>query len=319
MEPRHVLVTGGAGFIGSHLCQRLLAHGHRVTCLDDLSTSTGHSLAALSTHPQFRFIKGDVTEPIHVNVDRIFHLACPASPIHYQQDPVRTLMTAVLGTKSVLDLAQSCGARILTTSTSEVYGDPALHPQRENYWGNVNPIGPRACYNEGKRAAETLAVDYARQHGVAVKIVRLFNTYGPGMAVGDGRVVPSFIRDALAGDPLRIHGDGLQTRSFCYVSDVVEALSRMMETPAPTVGPVNIGNPQEITMRDLAELIRRMTDSRSPIISMDRPQDDPERRRPDIDLAHALLDWAPTTDLETGISLTIDYFKQTRAISEGPS
>jgi UDP-glucuronate decarboxylase len=310
-----VLVTGGAGFIGGHLCERLVTEGYRVTVLDDLSTAHGDSVSPKQKFPGCEFVQRDVAEAFDMDVDVIFHLACPASPVHYQRDPVRTLMTAILGTKSMLDLARQSGATMLMTSTSEVYGDPDRHPQNEDYWGHVNPIGPRACYDEGKRAAETLAMDYLRQHSVIVKVARLFNTYGPGMAPHDGRVVPTFIRDALAGDPLVIHGDGGQTRSFCYVTDVVDALMRMMATSAAIVGPINIGNPDEISMLDLARLTLVKTGSDSRISFTERPQDDPERRRPDISRARTLLQWAPSTGLDDGLAQTIDHFRRTHPMN----
>ena len=318
MGQGRVLVTGGAGFIGRHLCDRLLSDGYEVTCVDDLSTSSPQAISALRHHPHFHFINGDVREPLSLEVDRIFHLACPASPRHYSRDPIRTLTTAVMGTKMVLDLARQQDARVLITSTSEVYGDPHLHPQSENYWGNVNPIGPRSCYDEGKRAAEALAVDYARHASVKVKIVRLFNTYGPGMSLGDGRVVPTFINDSLTGVPIRIHGDGRQTRSFCYVADVVEALVRMMDAPASITGPINIGNPHEIAVADLAALIQRRTGTSSSLVFVGRPQDDPERRQPDISRAKNLLNWSPAIDLETGIDRTIAYFRRLQAPTYAP-
>jgi UDP-glucuronate decarboxylase len=311
-----VLVTGGAGFLGSHLCDRLIERGDDVICVDNFFTGSKENVRHLIGHPRFELIRHDIVHPLYVEADRIFNLACPASPEAYQYNPIKTIKTSTVGMVNIMGLAKRCGARVLHASTSEVYGDPLVHPQTEDYWGHVNPIGPRACYNEGKRAAETLAMDYARHHGVGVKIVRLFNTYGPGMTPGDGRVVPAFIQDALSGDPLLIHGDGSQTRSFCYVTDVVEALIRMMDTPPAVMGPINVGNPHEITMRDLAELIRVKTGSCSVVEFMDRPVDDPERRRPDIGRARALLDWVPTTDLDAGMDQTISYFRRLKRTSE---
>ncbi|MBP7064862.1 UDP-glucuronic acid decarboxylase family protein [Ferrovibrio sp.] len=304
-----ILVTGGAGFIGSHLVDRLLALGHSVICLDNLLTGQRGSLAHLARHPRFEFRLHDVTEPVQLDVDQIYNLACPASPIHYQYNPVQTVRTAVLGAINMLDLAKNTGARIFQASTSEIYGDPLVHPQPEGYWGNVNPIGPRACYDEGKRCAETLFFDYRRQFGLSIRVARLFNTYGPRMHREDGRVVSDFIVRALAGEPLVIHGDGRQTRSFCYVDDTVEAILRLMQVPDDDIGPVNLGNPAEETILGLAERVLRQTGSRSTIRHEPRREDDPIQRQPDIALARARLDWQPETDLETGLARTIAYFK----------
>lgn len=306
-----VLVTGGAGFIGSHLCGRLLADGHEVLCLDNFLTGQQANLAPLLAHPRFRVMEHDVTKPVPETgaVDRIFNLACPASPVHYQADPVGTTKTSVLGAIHMLDLAARHGARILQTSTSEVYGDPEVHPQPESYWGRVNPIGPRACYDEGKRCAEILFLDTHRQTGLSVKIARIFNTYGPHMAPDDGRVVATFIMQALAGEDITLYGDGVQTRSFCYVDDMVEGLLRLMDSDETVTGPVNLGNPEEFTMRELAEIVLRLTGSSSRIVHRPLPTDDPRQRQPDITLAGKLLDWAPTVSVEQGLERTIAYFQ----------
>ncbi|MEZ4330510.1 MAG: UDP-glucuronic acid decarboxylase family protein [Myxococcota bacterium] len=306
---KRVLVTGGAGFIGSHLCERLLERGASVVSLDNYFTGTRDNIAALLGHPQFEAIRHDVTSPMSIEVDEIYNLACPASPIHYQFDPVQTTKTNVHGAINVLALAERCGAKVLQASTSEVYGDPEIHPQPETYWGRVNPIGLRACYDEGKRCAETLFFDYHRQHGVVIKVARIFNTYGPRMRPDDGRVVSSFICQALAGEPLTLFGSGEQSRSFCYVDDMVDGLLRLMETPDDVTGPVNLGRPQEFTMRELAERVLAMTGSASAIVHRPLPADDPARRRPDIALARALLSWEPRVDLEEGLRATIDYFR----------
>jgi UDP-glucuronate decarboxylase len=310
---RRVLVTGGAGFIGSHLCDRLLAAGHEVLCVDNFYSSTRANVEHLLGHPRFELIRHDVTFPLYVEVDDIYHLACPASPVHYQRDPVQTTKTAVHGSINMLGLAKRTKARILLTSTSEVYGDPEVHPQREDYWGHVNPIGPRACYDEGKRAAETLFFDYWRQHDLQIKVTRLFNTYGPRMHPRDGRVVSNFVLSALRGEPLTLYGDGSQTRSFCYVDDLVDGLLRMMDTPADVTGPVNLGNPGEFTIRELAELVTELTGSRSEITYLPLPTDDPVRRRPDITRATELLDWTPTIPLREGLRRTISYFRDPEA------
>jgi len=309
---KRILVTGGAGFIGRHLCERLLHDGHKVYCLDNFCTGARRNIAELLAHPNFRLVTHDVCAPFDFEVDEIYNLACPASPVHYQRDPLQTLKTSVYGAVHALELAVRRNACVLQASTSEVYGDPAVHPQSESYWGNVNPIGPRSCYDEGKRCAETLFVDYRRQHGARIKIARIFNTYGPHMQEHDGRVVSNFIVQALARRPITLYGDGTQTRSFCYVSDLVEALVRLMESPDDLIGPVNLGNPQECSMYDLARLVKRLTGSRSPIVFAPLPADDPRRRRPDIAQAQALLGWTPTVSLEQGLMRTTAYFEARR-------
>ena len=303
------LVTGGAGFIGSHLCERLMAGGCDVICLDNLFTGAKSNIAHLLDEPNFEFIRHDVTEPLRLEVDCIFNLACPASPVHYKHDPVQTVKTSVHGAINMLDLARRCGARILQASTSEVYGDPLSHPQSEDDWGNVNPIGPRACYDEGKRCAETLFFDYHRQHGVDIRVARIFNTYGPRMHPSDGRVVSNFVVQALLDRPLTLTGDGSQTRSFCYVDDLVDGLLAYMALEEAPPGPVNFGNPQEITIAQLAETVVRLCESRSPIALVPLEQDDPTRRRPDISRAGELLGWSPSTDLEAGLETTIGWFR----------
>ena len=305
-----VLVTGGAGFIGSHLCERLLTDGYDVLCVDNYYSSTKNNIAHLLDHPRFEVIRHDVTFPLYVEVDQIFHLACPASPVHYQRDPVRTTKTAVHGSINMLGLAKRTGARILLTSTSEVYGDPLVHPQTEDYWGNVNPIGPRACYDEGKRAAETLFFDYHRQHNLDIKVVRLFNTYGPRMHPQDGRVVSNFIMSALTGAPLTVYGEGQQTRSFCYVSDLIDGLIAMMNTRSDVTGPINLGNPGEFTIGELANIVIEKTNSDSKIDYLPLPVDDPIRRQPDITRAKASLGWEPTIALSEGLDTTIAHFKE---------
>ncbi|MEI6304054.1 MAG: UDP-glucuronic acid decarboxylase family protein [Betaproteobacteria bacterium] len=304
-----ILVTGGAGFIGSHLCEKLLHHGHDVLCVDNYFTGSKGNISHLLGNPLFEAMRHDVTFPLYVEVDRIFNLACPASPIHYQFDPVQTTKTCVHGAINMLGLAKRLKARILQASTSEVYGDPEEHPQTEAYWGRVNPIGPRACYDEGKRCAETLFFDFHRQYKLEIKVARIFNTYGPRMLPDDGRVVSNFIVQALRGTDLTIYGDGTQTRSFCYVDDLVDGLMKLMESPADTPGPINLGNPVEFTMRELAELVLRLTGSRSKLVFMPLPQDDPRQRQPDIALARATLDWTPTVQLEEGLKKTIAYFR----------
>ena len=304
-----VLVTGGAGFIGSHLCERLLDDGFDVLCVDNFYSSTRDNISHLLDNPRFELIRHDVTFPLYVEVDRIFHLACPASPVHYQRDPVQTTKTAVHGSINMLGLAKRTGARILLTSTSEVYGDPLVHPQSEDYWGNVNPIGPRACYDEGKRAAETLFFDYHRQHGLDIKVARLFNTYGPRMHPNDGRVVSNFVVSALAGEPLTIYGDGSQTRSFCYVSDLIEGLLALMNSSADVTGPINLGNPGEFTIGALADLVVEMTSTTAGITHLPLPTDDPTRRQPDITRAREQLQWSPTVSLRDGLLPTIEYFR----------
>ncbi len=308
MKSKRVLVTGGAGFLGSHLCERLLADGHRVICLDNLYTGSHRNIEKLLGNRRFEFLRHDVNEPFVVEVDQVFHLACPASPVHYQKNPVRTIRTCVAGTLNALDMTREVGARILLASTSEVYGDPAIHPQPETYRGDVNPIGPRACYDEGKRCAEALAVSYARQYGVQVRIARIFNTYGPRMQEDDGRVVSNFIVQALRGEPMTIYGDGAQTRSFCYVDDLIEALVRFMNVETDS-SPVNIGNPAEVTIGEIARTIRAMIGSTVDLVTMPLPADDPTRRCPDTTKARALLDWAPKIDLATGLAKTIADFK----------
>jgi len=305
-----VLVTGGAGFIGSHLCERLLGDGYDVLCVDNYYSSTKDNIAHLLDHPRFEVIRHDVTFPLYVEVDQIFHLACPASPVHYQRDPVQTTKTAVHGSINMLGLAKRTGARILLTSTSEVYGDPLVHPQTEDYWGNVNPIGPRACYDEGKRAAETLFFDYHRQHNLDIKVVRLFNTYGPRMHPQDGRVVSNFIMSALTGRPLTVYGEGEQTRSFCYVSDLIDGLVAMMNSGRDVTGPINLGNPGEFTIGELANIVIEKTKSGSKIDYLPLPVDDPTRRQPDISRAREILGWQPTIALREGLDTTIAHFKE---------
>ena len=307
---KRVLVTGGAGFIGAHLCARLLEAENSVICLDNYFTGTRDNIAELLGNPQFEAIRHDVTLPMSIEVDEIYNLACPASPIHYQFDPVQTTKTNVHGAINVLDLAKRCQAKVLQASTSEVYGDPEVHPQPEGYWGRVNPIGLRACYDEGKRCAETLFFDYHRQHGVVIKVARIFNTYGPLMRPDDGRVVSTFICQALAGEPITIFGNGQQSRSFCYVDDLVDGLIRLMNTPDDVTGPVNLGRPQEFTMLELAEKVLDATKSRSTIVYRALPADDPVQRRPDISLARKLLSWEPRIDLEDGLRATVEYFQQ---------
>ena len=309
-DAKTVLVTGGAGFLGSHLIDRLLAAGHEVLCVDNLFTGSKRNIAHLHGHPRLEFMRHDVTLPLYVEADEIYNLACPASPVHYQHDPVQTTKTSVHGAINMLGLAKRLGAKILQASTSEVYGDPAIHPQPESYWGNVNPIGPRSCYDEGKRCAETLFFDYHRQHKLRTKVVRIFNTYGPRMHPNDGRVVSNFIVQALRGEDITLYGDGQQTRSFCYVSDLVTAMMRTMEdTPDGFTGPVNIGNPGEFTIRELAELVVEMTGSRSELVFRPLPADDPKQRRPDITLARQMLGWEPKIALREGLAETIAYFR----------
>lgn len=307
-SPLHILVTGGAGFVGSHLCERLLARGDRVTCLDNLYTGSRDNIAHLMSESRFAFVEHDVNTPYDTEVDQIYNLACPASPVHYQYDPVMTVRTNVMGAINMLDLAKRSGARILQASTSEVYGDPEVHPQVESYWGRVNPIGPRACYDEGKRCAETLFFDYSRQENLDIKVARIFNTYGPRMAINDGRVVSNFVVQALTHQPITIYGEGAQTRSFCYVDDLVEGLIRLMATPAGFTGPVNLGNPNEFTILDLAEQTIALVGSRSTIERRPLPQDDPRQRQPDITLAKAALEWSPTVELREGLQRTIRHF-----------
>jgi UDP-glucuronate decarboxylase len=305
-----ILVTGGAGFLGSHLCDRLIAAGRDVLCVDNFFTGTKRNIEHLLGHPRFELMRHDVTFPLFVEVGQIYNLACPASPIHYQFDPVQTTKTSVHGAINMLGLAKRLRGRILQASTSEVYGDPEVHPQTESYWGKVNPIGTRACYDEGKRCAETLFFDYHRQFGLDIKVVRIFNTYGPRMHPNDGRVVSNFIVQALRGEDITLYGNGQQTRSFCYVDDLIDGLIRMMETPKGTTGPINLGNPHEFTMIELAETIIRLTGSKSRLTFHPLPQDDPQQRRPDISLAKSTLDWTPHTPLEEGLARTIAYFRE---------
>ena len=303
-----ILVTGGAGFLGSHLCDRLLTENNEVISADNYFTGARDNIAAALSHPNFEAIRHDITFPLYVEVDQIYNLSCPASPVHYQFDPVQTTKVSVHGAINMLGLAKRVRAPILQASTSEVYGDPDVHPQTEEYWGNVNPIGPRACYDEGKRCAETLFFDYRRQHGIAIKIARIFNTYGPRMHVEDGRVVSTFVVCALRGEPLTIYGDDEQTRSFCYVDDLIDGLLRLMNTPHDVTGPINLGNTGEITIRELAETVVRLIGSKSRIVHEELPKDDPRRRRPDITKAGEILGWTPTTPLEAGLERTIEYF-----------
>jgi UDP-glucuronate decarboxylase len=308
MTVKKILVTGGAGFLGSHLCDRLVARGDDVLCVDNFFTGSKANLAHLMGKPNFELMRHDVTFPLYVEVDEIYNLACPASPIHYQYDPVQTTKTSVHGAINMLGLAKRCKAKILQASTSEVYGDPEIHPQPENYWGHVNPIGIRSCYDEGKRCAETLFFDYHRQHQLRIKVVRIFNTYGPRMHPNDGRVVSNFIMQALRGDDITLYGDGQQTRSFCYVDDLLDAMLRMMDTPDDFPGPVNIGNPQEFTMAELANEVLKLTGSTSKICHLPIPSDDPRQRRPDLTLAKKMLQWEPTIALQQGLEKTIAYF-----------
>jgi len=303
-----VMVTGGAGFLGSHLCDRLLGAGHDVLCVDNFYTSTRRNITHLLEHPNFELMRHDVTFPLYVEVDRIYNMACPASPVHYQRDPVQTTKTSVHGAINMLGLAKRTGARILQASTSEVYGDPEVHPQPESYWGNVNPIGIRSCYDEGKRCAETLFFDYWRQHKLPIKVARIFNTYGPRMLPDDGRVVSNFIVQALQGNDITIYGDGSQTRSFCYVDDLVDGLVRLMESDPELTGPINLGNPGEFSIKQLAEKVVAMVGSNSKIVFEPLPQDDPTQRKPDISQASSLLGWEPGVTLDQGLKKTIDYF-----------
>ena len=309
---KRILITGGAGFLGSHLCDRLIAEGNDVLCLDNLFTGSKANIRHLLGNPQFEFIRHDITNPIYLEVDEIYNLACPASPVHYQYNPIKTIKTSVLGAINALGIAKRVRAKVLQASTSEVYGDPEMHPQREEYWGRVNPIGIRSCYDEGKRAAECLMMDYHRQNGVKIKIVRIFNTYGPRMAEGDGRVVSNFIVQALRGEEITIYGQGSQTRSFCFVDDLIEGMMRMMNTPDDMIGPVNLGNPGEFTILELAEAVIRLTGSPSKITFRPLPQDDPTQRQPDITLAKSTLNWEPGIPLEEGLNKTIAYFRGMR-------
>ena len=312
-----ILVTGGAGFIGSHLCERLIDAGHNVLCVDNFFTGSRSNIAGLLGRPSFEVMRHDICFPLYVEVDQIYNLACPASPLHYQFDPVQTTKTSVHGSINMLGLAKRIKATILQASTSEVYGDPEIHPQTEDYWGHVNPIGPRACYDEGKRCAETLFFDYWRQHHVAIKVARIFNTYGPRMHPNDGRVVSNFIVQALKGEPITLYGEGQQTRSFCYVDDLVDGLIRLMATPEGVTGPINLGNAGEFSMRELAEVVLDLTGSASPIEHRPLPTDDPRQRQPNLKLASATLGWTPKVDLRTGLTRTIAYFDQLLAEAEG--
>ncbi|MEL6100091.1 MAG: UDP-glucuronic acid decarboxylase family protein [Pseudomonadota bacterium] len=307
---RCILVTGGAGFLGSHLVDRLLAQGHEVICLDNLFSGTKRNIEHLHDHPRFEFMRHDVTFPLYVEVDEIYNLACPASPVHYQHDPVQTTKTSVHGAINMLGLAKRLNCKILQASTSEVYGDPTVHPQSEDYWGNVNPIGLRSCYDEGKRCAETLFFDYHRQHDLQVKVARIFNTYGPRMHHADGRVVSNFVVQALRGQPITIYGDGGQTRSFCYVDDLIDGLLKLMDTDEAVTGPINLGNPSEFTIRSLAEEVIALTGSGSKLTYRDLPQDDPQQRRPDISFADTVLGWSPQVPLRKGLESTIRYFRE---------
>lgn len=306
---KRILIAGGAGFLGSHLADKMLAEGHDVLCVDNLFTGRKDNIRHLLSNPKFEFLRHDVTMPLFVEVDEIYNLACPASPVHYQRDPVQTTKTSVMGAINLLDLANRLGAPILQASTSEVYGDPEIHPQPESYWGKVNPIGVRSCYDEGKRVAETLFFDYHRQHGVAIKVMRIFNTYGPRMDPSDGRVVSNFVVQALRGDDITIYGDGTQTRSFCYVDDLLDGMVRFMNSDPEFLGPVNIGNPGEFTMLELAEQVIALTNSSSQIVHRPLPSDDPRQRRPDITLASEKLGWAPAIPLAEGLLATIEYFR----------
>ena len=307
---KRILVTGGAGFLGSHLCERLLNDGHEVLCLDNFFTGQRKNIEQLLQNPRFEVMRHDVTFPIYVEVDEIYNLACPASPVPYQHDPVQTTKTSVHGAINVLGLAKRLGAKVFQASTSEVYGDPEIHPQQETYWGRVNPIGIRACYDEGKRCAETLFFDYHRQHGLEIKVVRIFNTYGPKMHPNDGRVVSNFIVQALRGEDITIYGDGTQTRSFCYVDDLIDGFVRFMSTPKGVTGPLNLGNPNEFSMLDLAQNVIALTESKSKLVFKPLPEDDPKQRQPDITLAKGLMEWTPSVQLEAGLSKTIAYFRQ---------
>lgn len=307
---KRILVTGGAGFLGSHLCERLLKEGNEVICLDNFFTGTKDNIAHLIDNPYFEVVRHDITQPIYMEVDEIYNLACPASPPHYQHDPIHTMKTSVLGAMNVLGLAKRTGAKVFQASTSEVYGDPLVHPQPESYWGHVNPIGIRSCYDEGKRAAETLFFDYHRQHGVKIKVARIFNTYGPRMHPHDGRVVSNFIIQALKGEDITVYGDGHQTRSFCYVDDLIDAFIRLMNSPDEITGPINTGNPGEFTMIELAEKIIEITSSQSKLVFKPLPCDDPKQRQPDIENAKDKLKWEPAIKLEEGLLQTINYFKK---------
>jgi UDP-glucuronate decarboxylase len=317
IDRKRILVTGGAGFLGSHLCDRLIAQGHDVLCVDNFFTGNKRNVQHLIGNPRFELLRHDVTFPLYVEVDEIYNLACPASPVHYQHDPVQTTKTSVHGAINMLGLAKRTRAKIFQASTSEVYGDPKIHPQPESYWGHVNPIGIRSCYDEGKRCAETLFFDYHRQHKLEIKVVRIFNTYGPRMHPGDGRVVSNFIVQALKGEDITIYGEGQQTRSFCYVDDLIEGFLRLMATPRAITGPINIGNPGEFTIRQLADLVLELTASKSKLIHLALPADDPTQRRPDITLAQKELDWTPKVALREGLLKTIAYFDQLLKLPAG--
>lgn len=307
---KRILVTGGAGFLGSHLIDKLLERGDEVICVDNLFTGRRKNIEHHIQNPRFEFIRHDVTFPLYLEVDEIYNLACPASPVHYQHDPVQTTKTSVHGAINMLGLAKRVGAKILQASTSEVYGDPEVHPQRESYWGKVNPIGIRSCYDEGKRCAETLFFDYHRQHNLNIRVMRIFNTYGPRMHPNDGRVVSNFIVQALRDEPITIYGDGLQTRSFCFVSDLISGMVKLMDLNPDIPGPMNIGNPCEFTIKELAETVIRLTNSKSKLVQVDLPQDDPKQRKPDIDFAESTLNWKPIVELEEGLTKTIQYFDE---------
>jgi len=310
--PKRILVTGGAGFLGSHLCEKLIAEGNIVICADNLYTGSLENINHLIDHPKFTFLNHDVCDPFDMNfyVDEIYNLACPASPIHYQRSPVKTIKTSILGAINVLELAKKCNAKVFQASTSEIYGDPLEHPQKESYWGNVNPIGIRACYDEGKRCSETLFFDYNREYGVRIKVARIFNTYGPKMSIDDGRVVSNFIVQALNDDPITMYGNGEQTRSFCYVSDLIEGIVKLMNSPEEIIGPINLGNPREFTMLELALKVKSYTGSNSQIIFLPLPSDDPKKRKPDITIAKKILNWEPEICLDTGLIKTIEYFEK---------
>ena len=313
VKQKNILVTGGAGFIGSHLCKSLINLGHKVICLDNLFTGSITNISEIKDNPNFEFINHDIIDPYYRdNIDEIYNLACPASPIHYQMNPIKTIKTCTLGTINILGLAKRNNAKILQASTSEVYGDPESHPQKENYFGNVNPIGIRSCYDEGKRCAETLFMDYYREHNLKIKIIRIFNTYGPMMAIDDGRVVSNFINQAISGKNITIYGDGFQTRSFQYIDDLIKGIIKLMNSKDSFIGPVNIGNPKEISIRDLASRVLKLTGSKSKLIFQSLPQDDPKRRMPDISLAIDKLKWSPVIDLDSGLKSTIKYFKKIR-------
>ncbi|WP_067465347.1 UDP-glucuronic acid decarboxylase family protein [Nocardia amamiensis] len=318
MHSKRIVITGGAGFIGSHLCERLLGEGHAIVCLDNLYTGSRHNIEHMLGHPRFEFVRHDVCEPFHFEADQIFHLACPASPIHYQRNPVRTITTCVVGTLHALEAARAAGARLFVASTSEIYGDPAVHPQSEDYWGQVNPIGIRACYDEGKRCAEALAFNFSQQYDVPIRVARIFNTYGPRMDENDGRVISNFTVQALRGEPMTIYGDGTQTRSFCYVDDLVEGAVRLMNAEHVT-GPVNLGNPVEVTIEQIARAIRDLTESRSEFAFAPLPQDDPTHRRPDVAKARGLFDWNPGIGLVEGLRRTIADFSRRLGLPDSTS